>query len=54
MELAALVSEALLASAKSSEVFGGLGDNVVVESKVDGAFLCYAGSQSDGPAWGRD
>jgi hypothetical protein len=42
MELAALVSETLLTSAESSEVLGGLGDNVVVEVEVDGAFLSYA------------
>ena len=39
MELAALVAVSLLASAQSSEVLGGLGDNVVVEGEVDATFL---------------
>jgi hypothetical protein len=37
VELGAGVAEALLASAESAEVLGGLGDNVVVESEVDAA-----------------
>lgn len=39
VELAALVSKALLASAKSTEIFGGLGDYIVIEVEVDAAFL---------------
>ena len=37
MELAALVSEALLAGAESTEVLGRLGDYIVVELEVDAA-----------------
>ena len=37
MELAALVSEALLTGAKSTEVLGGLWDYSVVELEVDAA-----------------
>jgi hypothetical protein len=44
MELAALVAEALLASAEGTEVLGGLGDDVVVDVEVDAAILsCGAG-----------
>jgi hypothetical protein len=39
MELAALVAEALLASAEGTEVLGGLGDDVVVDVEVDAAVL---------------
>ena len=34
-----LVSEAFLAGAESTEVLGGLGDNIVVEDEVDAAGL---------------
>jgi hypothetical protein len=40
MELGALVSEALLAGAESTEVLGRLGDYIVVEGEVDAALLC--------------
>jgi hypothetical protein len=36
----ALVTEALLASAESAEVLGGLGDDVIVEVEVDATILC--------------
>ena len=39
VESGALVAEALLAGAESSEVLGRLGDNVVVEKEVDAAGL---------------
>lgn len=39
VELAALVSEALLAGAKSTEVLSCLGDYIVVELEVDAARL---------------
>ena len=39
----ASVSEALLASAESTEVLGGLGDDVVVEGEVDAAGLIFCG-----------
>ena len=42
MELAALVPEALLAGAKSTEVLCGLWNYIVVELEVDAAFLsCF-------------
>lgn len=42
----ALVAEALLASAESTEVLGGLGHDVVVELKVDASSLaCTEGKQ---------
>ena len=37
VELGALVAEALLASAESTEVLGGLGSHIVVELEVDAA-----------------
>lgn len=37
MELAALVAEALLAGAESTEVLDGLGDDIVEELEVDAA-----------------
>lgn len=37
MELGAGVAEALLASAESPEVLGGLGDDIVEELEVDAA-----------------
>ena len=37
MELATLVSEALFASAESTEVLGGLWDYIFVELEVDAA-----------------
>lgn len=40
----ALVAEALLASAESTEVLGGLGDNVAEEVEVDGTSLHYKSS----------
>jgi hypothetical protein len=41
------VSKALLASAESTEVLGGLGDDVVVEGEVDAAgLICWWGSTS--------
>ena len=39
VERRALVSEALLASAESLEVLGGLGDNVIKEVEVDATLL---------------
>jgi hypothetical protein len=39
----ALVTEALLASAESAEVLGGLGDDVIVEVEVDATILCLDG-----------
>lgn len=39
MELGAGVTKALLTSAESTEVLGGLGDNIVIEIKVDAAAL---------------
>lgn len=45
MEGGALVAEALLAGAESTEVLGGLGDNAVIEVEVDAAALdCKAES----------
>ena len=41
MEGRALVTEALLASAESTEVLGGLGNNIVEEVEVDAALLSY-------------
>lgn len=42
MELAALVPEALLAGAKSTEVLCSLWNYIVVELEVDAAFLgCF-------------
>lgn len=42
VERGALVAEALLTSAESLEVGGGLGDNVVVQGEVDATgLLCY-------------
>ena len=44
VELGARVAEALLASAESTEVLDGLGDNVVEELEVDAAgALCMSG-----------
>jgi hypothetical protein len=44
VELGARVAEALLASAESTEVLDGLGDNVVEELEVDAAgALCRSG-----------
>lgn len=40
VELGASVAEALLASAKSAEVLGGLWDNIVEEVEVDAAGAC--------------
>ena len=40
MELAALVAEALLACAESTEVLGRLGDCLVEEIEVDTAAVC--------------
>jgi len=37
VELGAGVAEALLASAESAEVLGGLGDNIIEEGEVDAA-----------------
>ena len=48
VELAALVAVSLLASAQSSEVLGSLGNNVVVEGKVDATFLGCNGTPSAG------
>lgn len=45
VELATLVAEALLPSAKSTEVFGGLRDDVVVEVEVDSAGLGWQGKK---------
>lgn len=43
----ALVTEALLAGAESTEVLGGLGDDVVVQLEVDAAGLnCWTGGGS--------
>ena len=39
VERGASVSEALLASAQSAEVLGGLGNNIIVQSEVDAAGL---------------
>lgn len=39
VELAALVAEALLAGAESTEILSGLGDYIVVEGEVDAALL---------------
>ena len=39
VEARAGVAEALLAGAESAEVFGGLGDDVVVEVELDAASL---------------
>lgn len=41
MEGRALVAEALLAGAESTEVLGGLGDDGVVQLEVDAAGLFY-------------
>jgi hypothetical protein len=42
VERRALVAEALLAGAESTEVLSGLGDNVVKEVEVDATgLLCY-------------
>lgn len=46
VELAALVAEALLASAKSTEVLCGLWDYIVVELEVDAAGLGCCGFTS--------
>ena len=46
MELAALVAESLLAGAKSTEVFCGLRNYIVVELEVDAACLCCCGITS--------
>ena len=40
----ALVAETRLPSAQLSEVFDGLGDNLVVEFEVDATFLSYSTS----------
>ena len=39
MEFGAFVAIALLTSAKSTEIFTGLGDDIVVEVEVDAAVL---------------
>lgn len=39
MELGAGVSKPLLTSAESTEVLGGLGDNIVIEIEIDAAAL---------------
>jgi hypothetical protein len=39
MERAALVAEALLTSAESTEVFGSLGNYIIVEVEVDASDL---------------
>ena len=39
MESGALVAKALLTGAKSTEVFTGLGDHIVVEVEVDATLL---------------
>jgi len=39
VESRASISEALLAGAESTEVFGSLGDDIIVEDKVDAARL---------------
>lgn len=41
MERRALVAEALLASAESTEVLSGLGDLLVVEGEVDATTLVW-------------
>lgn len=41
MELAALVAKALFTGAESTEVLGGLGDDLVVEGEVDTTALGY-------------
>ena len=47
MEGRALVAEALLAGAESTEVLGRLGDDVVVELEVDAAILdCWESKSS--------
>src|ERR1700733_2450781 len=40
VEFGALVSKALLASAESTEILSGLGDDVVEELEVDATVLC--------------
>jgi hypothetical protein len=45
VELRARVAEALLASAESTEVLDGLGDNVVEELEVDAAGTLFVSSQ---------
>ena len=39
MEFGALVAKAFLTGAKSTEVFTGLGDDIVVEGEVNAAIL---------------
>ena len=39
VEFAALVTKAFLASAEGAEVFGRLGDDVVVELEIDASFF---------------
>ncbi len=39
MEFGSRIAEALLAGAKSTEVLGGLGNNIIVEVEVDAALL---------------
>jgi hypothetical protein len=41
VEFRASISKALLASAESSEVFGSLGNNVIVENEVDATRLLW-------------
>ncbi len=45
VELATLVAEAVLAGAESTEVLGGLGDDVIVEFEVDASSLSYVRCQ---------
>lgn len=42
MELRVLIAKALLTSAKSTEVLGGLRDDIVIEGKVDSAGLVWS------------
>ena len=46
MELGAGIAKALLACAKSTEILGGLGDNVIIEGEVDAAGLVSKGVSS--------
>lgn len=45
VELGATVAEALLARAESAEVLDRLGDDIIVELKVDAAGLLWDGGQ---------
>lgn len=51
VELGGGVAEALLASAESAEVLGGLGDNIIVKGEVDAA---AAGCDGDVSAMGSE